>query len=148
MKVIKSIPFEELKDMVFEDMKLRIDQTDIDALASPSIYNKYHKEYRIVKDELLVHQLALKKKWKEKWLYYSGKNHPDVYKEKPLPLKIMKTEVKMFIEGDDEISELLLTVGMYENKLEFLKGTLEEISRRTYHIRNAVETIKFKHGVN
>ena len=146
--VIKSKTLELLKEEADEDMILRIDRTDADALDTPKIYNKYHKEYRIVKNELLAQQLNMKKMWLHKWLYYSGKSDPKVYKEKPLQLKIMASNVKMFIEGDEDIIKLAYIIGMMENKLEFLEGTLLEIGKRSFHIKNAIDSLKFKHGVN
>lgn len=146
---ITSIPFEELKEMVEADLELRIDQTDIDALNTPKIFNKYHKEYRIVSHEVLLNELELKKVFKELWLYYAGKGSPETMKRKgSLGLRVERVNIKLFIEGDDDYIKVLLSLEMLKNKKAFLKRILEEISQRNWHIRNAIETMKFKMGVN
>lgn len=143
----KSKSLEKIQDDAEIDLAMRIDQTAEDSSATPKIHNKYLREYHLVKHELMVAELATKRMWREKWLYYSGKSEKTVYDKKPLSIKIMKADVKMFIESDDEMAKLIMKTRMLDNKRSFLKRTLDEIARRSFHIKNVVETLKFQHGV-
>jgi hypothetical protein len=145
---IKSKPITQLEEEAEVDMELRIDRTEEDSANTPKIFNKYHKEYRLVKTELMTNQLALKRLWIKKWYYYSGKAHPKVYEENPLDHKIMKSDVKMHIEADDDILKITYTIEILEIKKKFIEEKLREINNRSYHIGNIIKSIYFKHGIN
>jgi hypothetical protein len=144
----KSKPITQIEEEAEVDMELRIDRTELDSANTPKIFNKYHKEYRLVKTELITAQLALKKMWREKWYYYMGKAKPEEYNKNPLDHKIMKSDVKMHIESDDDIIKLTYTIEMLEMKKKFIEDKLREINNRSYHIGNIIKTIYFKHGIN
>ena len=145
--ILKSKKLEELQRESEEDLKLSLDKLDEESSRTPTLYNKYHKEYRLVKMELFCIECRMKNLYKEKWLYYTGKEKKEVYTDAPLGHKLMKNDVKIFIESDEEIQKLSFTIFNTENKLEFLKLTLEEISKRTFHIKNALEAIKVRFGI-
>lgn len=149
MSNIKSKLLSELKEMADEQLELRLDQTDIDAINTPKIFNIFHKEYRLVSQELITKELAMKKLYKDLWLYYSCKGSPEVIARKGgsnPSLRVEKSHLKIFIEGDDEFLKLLLDIEMTKNKKSFLQRVLDQINQRNWHIRNAIETMKFKNG--
>ena len=47
-----------------------------------------------------------KRLYREKWEYYGGKADAKVYVAKPFDLKVLKTDLQMYINSDDEILEL------------------------------------------
>jgi len=145
---IKSKSIALLEEEAEVDMELRVDRTDIDSVNTPKIFNKYHKELRLVHTELIQHQAIMKSMWGKKWYYYMGKAHPDVYKNKPLNIKIMKSDVKMHIESDDDIIKLTVQIELLEMKKKYIETKMREINNRSYHIGNAIKTMTFKHGVN
>ncbi len=144
----KSLTLEQLQDEVEKDLELRTDRCDQDSANTPKIHNKYHRQYRLVKEEYNLAEIRFKALWREKWLYYSGKKPREFYDEHPLQLKIMKSDVKMFIESDEDIMQATVVLRKLENKLGFLRRVIEEINRRSFHIKNVVETLKFINGVN
>ena len=99
---------EELERQSKEDLKLSIDSLEYDSIRTPQINHKYIKELLIAKDLYSRYEFDLKRLKKRKWLYYSGKANPEVYVEKPLDLKIMKSDLKMFIESDKDVIEKFL----------------------------------------
>ena len=40
---------------------------------------------------------------REKWEYYTGKSDPQVYKDKPFDLKILKTDIDKYLEADEDL---------------------------------------------
>lgn len=145
---IRSKPIAQLEEEAEIDLVLRPDRVEIDSANTPTLFNKYHKEQRLVKVELINAQAAFKKLWNRKWCYYMGKSHPDVYKKKPLRLKIMKADVKQFIEADDDILTLTVTIELLELKLKYIREKMEQINSRSYHIGNMVKAQIFYAGQN
>ena len=145
---MKGMKLTEIEKMAENDLKLRIDRTEVDSANTPSLFNKYHKELRLCEQELIETAIRLKKIWKEKWYYYSGKCDPDVYKEKPLNIKILKTDIKMHIEADDDVLGLTFRLEMLEMKKKAIERIMKEINNRSFHITNIIKTLEFKNGNN
>lgn len=145
---MKSKSLDELQAEAEEDMALREDRTDSDSAATPVIFNKYHNQLRLVTTELIRAQNVYKRLWFKKWYYYAGKAHPRVYEKDPLDHKVMRADLKLHIEADDEILKQTYIVEMLEMKKKFIEKKMQEINNRSHHIRNMVQTIKFKHGIN
>lgn len=145
---IKSIPLEQIEEEADVDLVLTEDKTSENSMDTPTIHNKYLRHFRVVSNELTAMNLEMDRLWLERWKYYSGKAHPDKYEEHPLDHKIMKSDVKMYISGDEKVIKLRFQIGLLETKLKVITKILEDISRRSFHIRNAIATIKFKHGEN
>ena len=146
--MIKSKPIEQIEQEAETDLVLRMDRTEEDSANTPKLFNKYHKQYRIVKTEYIRAGNSLLRMRRQKWFYYSGKAEPKVYDKTPLDHKIMKSDLKMVIDTDDDVIKLTYTVELLEMKMKFIKGKMEEINRRSFHIRNVIDTIKFKNGSN
>ena len=145
---IKSKPIEQIEQEAEEDLKLRIDRTDEDSANTPVLFNKYHRQYRLVNTEFKRAGNTLLKLRRDKWFYYMGKAHPDVYKKNPLDHKIMKSDVKMMIDTDNDVINLTYTVEMLDLKRKYISDKLEAINRRSYEINNIIKTQYFKHGMN
>ena len=128
---IKSKPIEQIEEEAEEDLKLRADRTEEDSAKTPVLFNKYHRQHRLVKTEFKRAGNTLLKLRREKWFYYMGKAHPDVYKKNPLDHKIMKSDVKMMIDTDDDVIKLTYTVEMLELKKDYIKEKLKAINRRS-----------------
>ena len=144
--MVKSKSIEEIEKESAVDLELRIDRTEVDSAETPRIFNKYNKQLRIVESELIRSELALKRLWRKKWYYYYGKADPEEYKKNPLKYKVMKSDLKMHIESDDDILKLTYTIEMLDMKKKFIEKIMKEISSRSFHIGNILRTMEFKKG--
>ena len=94
---------EELKMEVYLSLKVNDERLDTEALKNQELYAKYldHKS----RFELLLHKAKgdYKKLYREKWEYYGGKADAKVYVTKPFDLKVLKSDLSVYIESDDEI---------------------------------------------
>ena len=144
--VIRSKSIEELEKESAIDLELRIDRTEADSANTPKIFNKYNKQLRLVESQLISNELALKRLWRKKWYYYSGKAEPEEYKKNPLKYKVMKSDLKMHIESDDEILKLTYAIEMLDMKKKYIEKIMKEISSRSFHIGNILRTMEFKKG--
>jgi hypothetical protein len=82
----------------------------------------------------------------DKWKYYLGKSVPDVYLKFPLPEKVLKSDVSMYISADPDIIDLKKKMISLEIQEKDLEKKLKEISQRSFHIRNIIEWEKFQAG--
>jgi len=140
------LKIEELQDQSEKDLKISIDTLEHDSVRTPQIHHKYLKELMFAKDLYTRYELDLRILKRKKWLYYSGKAKPEIYDEHPLDLKVMKSDVKMFIDSDDEVVALEYKLAFVKRKILFIEKIMDECNRRSFHITNAIKSLKFKNG--
>ena len=85
--------------------------------------------------------------YRAKWEYYGGKSDAKVYVAKPFDLKVLKTDLQMYINSDDEILELQGKISYYESIIKYIDGIIKSIDNRGWDIRNATEWKKFEAGM-
>ena len=80
------------KDLVIDDTEL-----DTESLKTPILHNKYLQYYNKFNLLLKKSQWEERTLQREKWEYYTGKSDPEVYKQKPFDLKVLKNDVHIYI---------------------------------------------------
>ena len=105
---------DELKKQAKEDLAI----TEHENMDQESYKNQLIKpkwlEYKTNYEQLLImRKTDHQKMWREKWEYYGGKADAKVYAAKPFDIKVLKNDLQMYIQSDDEILEL-------QNKMEKL----------------------------
>ena len=98
---------EELQKEAREDLVI-LDQERLDqeSYKNQNIKPKW-LEYRTKYDQLLIMSRANHQKmYREKWEYYGGKSDAKVYVAKPFDLRVLKTDLQMYINSDEEILSL------------------------------------------
>jgi len=87
-----------------------------------------------------------KRLYREKWEYYGGKSDAKVYAAKPFDLKVLKTDLGVYINSDEDIIEVEKKIVYYEIVIEFIEGVIKSIDSRGWDIRNAQDWKKFIAG--
>jgi len=85
--------------------------------------------------------------YREKWEYYGGKAAAKVYAAKPFDIKVMKTDLQMYVQSDEDILRLQNKIGYYETCVDYCKGIIKSIDNRGWDIRNATDWKKFEAGM-
>ena len=85
--------------------------------------------------------------YREKWEYYGGKADAKVYAAKPFDIKVMKTDLQMYVQSDEDILRLQNKIGYYETCVDYCKGVIKSIDNRVWDIRNATDWKKFEAGM-
>ena len=85
--------------------------------------------------------------YREKWEYYGGKADAKVYAAKPFDIKVMKTDLQMYVQSDEDILRLQNKIGYYETCVDYCKGVIKSIDNRGGDIRNATDWKKFEAGM-
>ena len=136
----------ELQDQVDRDLKIDDTELDMESIRTPQLHNKYLKLYTKYSLQLKKAQDDYKILYRSKWEYYTGKADPDVYREKPFDLKILKADVAIYLDSDKEIQELGQKEAYIQAVVTYLEKILREINNRNWTIRNTIEWKKFIHG--
>ena len=137
---------DELKIQVAMDLKVNDERLDTESLKNQELYAKYLE----VKSnfELLMYKAKgdYKRLYREKWEYYGGKADPEVYKEKPLDLKILKQDVPIYLEGDKELIESQHTVEYHKAMVDHAEKMCKMLNNRGFQIKNAIDWKRFMEG--
>jgi len=120
----------------------------VESTRTPQLHNKYNVLWLNLSNQLARYLKQLKSLTTQKWEYYSGKASPEIYKEKPFQIKVIKTDLHFYLEQDEELSELTLKIECLKNELKFVEETLKQINQRTFHIKNSMDYLKFINGIN
>ena len=138
---------DELKLQVQRDLKVDNEHLDTESLKNQEIKAKYldHKS----RYELLLFKAKgdYKRMYREKWEYYGGKADAKIYATKPFDLKVLKTDLAVYITSDEEIINAENKVGYLETVVDYIKGVIKSVDNRGWDIKNAIEWKKFEAGV-
>ena len=131
---------ETLNEMWAKDAPLDDEKLDNDSLSIPKLHAKYLRLYNnfvTLRDQA---ELDVKRTYRDRWEYYTGKS------EKPFPMKLIKTDVAIYLEADQEYQKSVLKAKYLNQMVESIKAILSAINNRSFHIKNAVEFAKFLKG--
>ena len=138
---------DELKLQVQKDLKVDDEHLDTESLKNQEIKATYldHKS----RYELLLYRAKgdYKRLYREKWEYYGGKADAKIYATKPFDLKVLKTDLAVYITSDEEIINAENKVGYLETIVDYIKGVIKSVDNRGWDIKNAIEWKKFEAGV-
>ena len=137
---------EELYDEVEKDLKIDDTELDLESIRTPQLHNKYLKLYTKHSLQLKRLQDEYKVLYRLMWEYYTGKSVPEVYAAKPFDLKILKADIRIYLDSDSELQQLSQKVAYAKEITNYLEKILREINNRNWTIRNTIEWKKFIHG--
>ena len=103
------------------------------------MYTKHSLQYKKLQDDYKV-------MYRAKWEYYTGKASPDVYRDNPFDLKVLKADVGIYLDADIELQQISQKVAYAKQITDYLERILREINNRNWTIRNTIEWKKFIHG--
>jgi hypothetical protein len=136
-----------IQEMWEKDSEINDLELDKESLSIPKLHSKY---YRIYNEFLLLKkktEFDLKVIQKDKWLYYSGKAPSEVYKEKPFDYKVLKNDIGIYIDSDEDVARIKLKIEYQDCVISYLESILKTIGNRTFQIKNAIDWKKFIEGV-
>ena len=138
---------DELKLQVQRDLKVDDEHLDTESLKNQEIKAVYldHKS----RYELLLYRAKgdYKRLYREKWEYYGGKADAKVYATKPFDLKVLKTDLHVYLESDEDIIRAEHKIAYLETTIKYIEGMLQNIKNRGWDIKNAIEWRKFEAGM-
>jgi|TARA_R110000822_G_scaffold43971_1_gene118317 hypothetical protein len=138
---------DELKLEVYNDLKVNNEHLDTESLKNQEIKAKYLDIKS--KYELLLFKAKgdYKRIYRDKWEYYGGKADAKVYVSKPFDIKVLKTDLSVYITSDDDVINAENKIGYLETVVDYIKGVIKSVDNRGWDIKNAIEWKKFEAGV-
>lgn len=121
-------------------------QLDQEAFRTPLVHHQLNVILLELKNKLNKDQKKQKQLLRTKWEYYTGKSPPEVYKEKPFALKILKGDLHLYLESDEELSTLNRKVEELKNGITFIEESMKQINQRNFLIKSILDYRKFMAG--
>ena len=138
---------DELKLQVEKDLKIDDERLDTESYKNQELYAKY-LDHKTNFDFLLYKAKGdYKILYKQKWEYYGGKADAKVYAAKPFDLKVLKTDLQIYINSDEDILNIQGKISYYESIIKYIDGIIKSIDNRGWDIRNATDWKKFEAGM-
>ena len=143
-----SLDLESIQEMWKKDSDIDRDNLHEEPLKIPSLHAKYFELYNTI---FLLRKKAEQQRKNirhERYEYYSGKADPDIYIQEPFPKKVRdKDTMQKYLDADDKLSGVSLKIDYYDTMLVYIESILKQVSNRTYHIKNAIEFMRFNAGL-
>ena len=143
-----SLDLESIQEMWKKDSYIDRDNLHEESLKIPSLHAKYFELYNTI---FLLRKKAEQQRKNtrhERYEYFSGKADPEVYVESPFPKKIRdKDTMQKYLDADERLSSVSLKIDYYDTMLVYIESILKQVSNRTYHIKNAIEFMRFNSGL-
>jgi antirestriction protein len=136
----------EIETIWDEDCKIDPDNLHLESIKIPSLHSKYYQIYNNISLLKKLEENKFIELQKNKWLYYSGKADPEVYKENPFDHRVMKNDLDKYMNADSELIKSKTKIDYYQLMIKFLESIIKSIETRTFVIKNSVEFMKFTGG--
>ena len=139
---------EQLKEEAYKDLPI----TDQEHLDQESFHNQDIKakwlDYKSRFELLLVKNKGdYQKLYRDKWEYYGGKADAKIYVSKPFDLRVLKTDLSIYITSDDDIIELGAKISYLETVIKYIEGVIKSIDNRGWDVSHAIGWKKFEAGM-
>lgn len=129
----------------------QIDRTELgeESLRIPQLHSKYFKIFSQERLTLRKLESDYKRLYRDKYEWFNGTLDEQTMREhewEPNPLKILRTDIPMYIEADNDVQSLLMKIEMQKEKVDFVENIIKSLTTRGYQIKGAIEWEKFKMG--
>lgn len=129
-----------------------IDRTELgdESLKIPKLHSKYYNLF--IQERLLLKKLEgeYKQLYRVKFEYFNGilsEEELEEYNLEPFALKILKTDLPIYIESDKDLQTLQAKIAVQKEKIDFLESIIKSLTNRGFQIKSAIDWAKFTHGV-
>ncbi len=139
---------EEIQTLWVKDSKIDMDNLHTESTNIPMLHAKYYEIYNTLSLLKKKAEQQRKRIRHERYEYFSGKAHPEVYVENPFPKKIRDKEtMTAYLDSDKSVADISLKVEYYDVMMEYLRDILKQVNNRGFQIKNAIDFMKFTSGL-
>jgi len=140
---------DEIMNMWEGDSKIDPTELGEESIKIPKLHHKYYQIFAQERLKLLKFTSELKKLKLEKYEFFSqGPNDETRAKGWEMPPKgmILKADIPMYMDADDDIIKMNLKIGYQQEKVEFLESIIKSLVNRGFQIKAAIEWQRFTMG--
>lgn len=141
---------EEINEEWSKDIHIRKDKLDDELLKIPTLLYKYQNFLYLETAEFRKLDAKNKKIFLLLFKYYNGflsKEDLEKIKRPQFSQRILKNEIKSYIEADDLYQASLELLEQSHDKIEYLKQIIKHIDNRSYNIKSTIEYLKWTNGM-
>lgn len=141
--------FESLFSEWEKDAEIDKTRLDDESLKIPKLHHKYYRYLVAEKSRLKKLEAEYKKLRLEKTEFLvQGHDEETKAKSWKLPPRgiVLKADIPMYLEADQDIIDMSLQIGVQQEKVEFLESIIKTLNNRGYNIKTAVDFIRFTMG--
>ena len=142
MDKLSELQAEAKEDLIIVDDEDLHQQSYKNQIIKPK-WLDYKSKYRML---MFQTKAQHKRLYREKWEYYGGKADAKVYATKPFDLKVLKTDLGVYINSDEDIMEIEMKIEYYETLVQFIDGVIKSIDNRSWDIKHAQDWKKLLAG--
>ena len=140
---------EEIVQEWSKDCEIDVTNVSVESASIAKMHNKYYQMYMQESMRLRKLKTDYKKLVKLKTEYYRGELTMEElieYGWEPQPLKILKQDIPLYIDSDQEMIDTSLKIGMQEEKVDYLENIIKMISNRGFQIKSIIDWERFRTG--
>ncbi len=134
-----------------QDSKFERDLLTEETLKIPRLHSKYLRMLSEERIKLKKYESDYKKLFRIKHEYYRGDLDKDTLKEMGWiqnPLKILRQDLDMYIQQDDDIIDISNRVALQKEKISLIESVMQQINNRGYQVKSIIDWERFKEGLN
>ncbi len=137
---------EDIMELWAVDSVLDMTELDEESGKITKLHEKYYKIF--IYERLTLRKLeADMKVLKLEKFEFLTQGHTDETRKKgwEMPAKglILKGDLPMYMEGDKDIIQLSLKIGLAQEKVEYLESIIRSVANRSFNIKNAIAWRQF-----
>jgi hypothetical protein len=137
---------EEIQKQAENDLKIDDLELASESTRNAALHQKYLTYLNHFKGLLITKRKDLKRLKLQKWEYFTGKSDPQVYRDNPFDHKILKADLHIYLDADEDLAKQQALVEYYEMCVDTCERYLKNISDRQWNIKNAIAWRKFETG--
>lgn len=142
--------FDDIMNEWDEDSKMDNTELAKESLKTPQLHSKYLK--LLTQEALTLKKLEYEYRglFRLKHEYYMGILDKDTLTIKgwsPNPMRIIKQDLPLYLDSDEELQQLIARVDIQKQKISFLESVIKIINNRGFLIKNAIDWQKFTSGL-
>ena len=141
----------DIYDSWDQDSKFERDLLTEETLKIPRLHSKYLRMLSEERIKLKKYESDYKKLFRVKHEYYRGDLDKDTLKEmgwNQNPLKILRQDLDMYIQQDDDIIDISNRVALQKEKISLIESVMQQINNRGYQVKSIIDWERFKEGLN
>jgi len=149
--LIEMTDINDIYEMWSKDSKIDDVALDEESLKIPNLHSKYVRLLTEERRQLQKMRESHKILNRDKLDYYSGRMSQEDLDERgwePLDIRILKSDVPKYIDGDSMVVKHLIQIADQNEKVQLLVSIVDNIKWRSQHIKNAIEWRKFLGGAS
>lgn len=143
------VTIDKIENLWAKDSQIDLTDLALDSSKTLELHSKYYRIINHIKKHLRELESTRKKMLLIKNDYYNGTISKEELERngwKPNRRTIIKSEIGLWMDADEDMIAINKEIGEALDILEFCQSIIDSINRRSFHVKNIIEAKKFENG--